>query len=391
MTELISVGAISPLRQRLIDDMTMRGFSRETQRNYIRDVGRFATHLGRSPHTATAEEVRQFQIEQHEAGLPIPTMNSIVSALRFFFTYTLDRPDLARKLVRTRHPRNLPVVLSRDEVARLLNATTCLKHQVALSVAYGTGLRVAEVAALKVSDIDSARMLLRVERGKGGRYRNAMLPADLLTLLREWWKLGRRLFLTRLLALFDTDRLVFRGQLASLADRRAFLRHLAPVRSRRWVVYAKPPFAGPKAVLAYLSRYTHRVAISNRRLLAFNEKGVTFRYKDYRRDTAHQQQVMTLGTDEFIRRFMLHVLPRGFHRIRHYGLLASSSRKASLAWARELLNVISTPVAEAPEPEQVTPPPCPCCGGQMVVIQIFARWCQPRGPPRAPDSSGGSS
>ncbi|OUI93924.1 tyrosine-type recombinase/integrase [Acetobacter persici] len=192
MTELISVGAISPLRQRLIDDMTMRGFSRETQRNYIRDVGRFATHLGRSPHTATAEEVRQFQIEQHEAGLPIPTMNSIVSALRFFFTYTLDRPDLARKLVRTRHPRNLPVVLSRDEVARLLNATTCLKHQVALSVAYGAGLRVAEVAALKVSDIDSARMLLRVERGKGGRYRNAMLPAGLLTLLREWWKLGRQ-------------------------------------------------------------------------------------------------------------------------------------------------------------------------------------------------------
>ncbi|QOF94999.1 tyrosine-type recombinase/integrase [Novacetimonas hansenii] len=192
MTELISVGAISPLRQRLIDDMTMRGFSRETQRNYIRDVGRFATHLGRSPHTATAEEVRQFQIEQHEAGLPIPTMNSIVSALRFFFTYTLDRPDLARKLVRTRHPRNLPVVLSRDEVARLLNATTCLKHQVALSVAYGAGLRVAEVAALKVSDIDSARMLLRVEGGKGGRYRNAMLPADLLPLLREWWKLGRQ-------------------------------------------------------------------------------------------------------------------------------------------------------------------------------------------------------
>ncbi|AXY24220.1 MAG: tyrosine-type recombinase/integrase [Acetobacter aceti] len=192
MTELISVGAISPLRQRLIDDMTMRGFSRETQRNYIRDVGRFATHLGRSPHTATAEEVRQFQIEQHEAGLPIPTMNSIVSALRFFFTYTLDRPDLARKLVRTRHPRNLPVVLSRDEVARLLNATTCLKHQVALSVAYGAGLRVAEVAALQVSDIDSARMLLRVERGKGGRYRNAMLPADLLPLLREWWRLGRQ-------------------------------------------------------------------------------------------------------------------------------------------------------------------------------------------------------
>ncbi|MBB2165281.1 IS91 family transposase [Gluconacetobacter sp. 1b LMG 1731] len=214
-------------------------------------------------------------------------------------------------------------------------------------------------------------------------------PAFLLP-VRVLGKLFRRLFLTRLRALFDTDRLAFRGQLAPLADRRAFMRYLAPVRSTRWVVYAKPPFAGPKAVLAYLSRYTHRVAISNRRLLAFNENGVTFRYKDYRRDTAHQQQVMTLATDEFIRRFMLHVLPRGFHRIRHYGLLASSSRKASLARVRELLKVISTPAPEVPEAEPATPPPCPCCGGSMVVIQILPRWCQPRGPPRATDPAGGS-
>jgi site-specific recombinase XerD len=192
MDETIRTAAISPLRQRLIDDMNMRRFSRETQRNYIRDVGRFATFLGRSPHTATADDLRRFQIEQQEAGVPTPTMNSIVSALRFFFTSTLDRPDLARRLVRVAHPRNLPVVLSREEVARLLNATSCLKHQAALSVAYGAGLRVAEVASLKVTDIDSERMLIRVERGKGGRYRNAMLPADLLTLLREWWKTGRQ-------------------------------------------------------------------------------------------------------------------------------------------------------------------------------------------------------
>jgi len=192
MDETIRTAAISPLRQRLIDDMNMRRFSRETQRNYIRDVGRFATFLGRSPHTATADDLGRFQIEQQEAGVPTPTMNSIVSALRFFFTSTLDRPDLARRLVRVAHPRNLPVVLSREEVARLLNATSCLKHQAALSVAYGAGLRVAEVAALKVTDIDGERMLIRVERGKGGRYRNAMLPADLLTLLREWWKTGRQ-------------------------------------------------------------------------------------------------------------------------------------------------------------------------------------------------------
>jgi site-specific recombinase XerD len=192
MNDLVSISAITPLRQRLIDDMEVRRFSRETQRNYIRDIGRFATYLRRSPDTATAEEVRRFQIEQLDAGVPVPTMNSIVSALRFFFIYTIDRPDLARRLIRAKHPRNLPAVLSREEVARLLNATTCLKHQAALSVAYGAGLRVAEVAALKVSDIDSERMLLRVERGKGGRYRNAMLSADLLILLREWWKAGRQ-------------------------------------------------------------------------------------------------------------------------------------------------------------------------------------------------------
>lgn len=192
MNELIPVARVSPLRQRLIDDMNMRRFSRETQRNYIRDVGRFATFLGRPPDTATAEDLRRFQVEQREAGVPVPTMNSIVSALRFFFTNTLDRPDLARRLVRVSHPRKLPVVLSRDEVARLLDATICLKHQAALSVAYGAGLRVAEVSMLKVRDIDSERMLIRVERGKGGQYRNAMLPAGLLTLLRQWWKDGHR-------------------------------------------------------------------------------------------------------------------------------------------------------------------------------------------------------
>ena len=192
MNELIPVGAVSPLRQRLIDDMTMRRFSRETQRNYIRDIGRFATWLGRSPHTATAEDLRRFQIEQQDAGVPLPTMNSIVAALRFFFTHTLDRPDLARKLIRTAHARKIPVVLTLEEMKRLLDATTCLKHQAALSVAYGSGLRVAEVSMLKVSDIDSERMLLRIERGKGGRYRNAMLPEGLLPLLRDWWRAGRQ-------------------------------------------------------------------------------------------------------------------------------------------------------------------------------------------------------
>lgn len=155
MTMTLPVVPTSPLRQRLIEDMNMRRFAMATQRNYIRDVSRFATFLGRPPDTASAEDVRRFQIEQRDAGVPAPTMNSIVAALRFFFAHTLDRPDLARKLYRVPYPRRLPIVLSPDEVARLLQATTCLKHQAALSVAYGAGLRVAEVAMLKVRDVDS--------------------------------------------------------------------------------------------------------------------------------------------------------------------------------------------------------------------------------------------
>jgi hypothetical protein len=165
-----------------------------------------------------------------------------------------------------------------------------------------------------------------------------------------------------------------------LAERRIFLRHLAPARKKRWVVYARAPFAGPEAVLAYLSRYTHRIAISNRRLIRFDQSSVTFRYKDYRRDGGDRQQVMTLATDEFIRRFLLHVLPRGFHRIRHYGLLAGSARKASLALARELLNVAAPSDGDTPAEPHDFRPPCPCCGGRMIVIEVFERW-QPRGPP----------
>jgi Putative transposase len=154
------------------------------------------------------------------------------------------------------------------------------------------------------------------------------------------------------------------------------------------VVYAKPPFAGPEAVLAYLSRYTHRVAISNRRLISLDENGATFRYKEYRRDGAERYRTMTLPTDEFIRRFLLHVLPKGFHRIRHYGLLASATRKANVARIRQLLAV---PAAVEPD-EPVEPtdprPPCPCCGGRMTIIETFQRGMQPRAPPASPVPTG---
>ncbi|MBZ9967051.1 IS91 family transposase [Mesorhizobium sp. BR1-1-2] len=207
-------------------------------------------------------------------------------------------------------------------------------------------------------------------------------PAFLLP-VRVLGKLFRRLFLARLIALHDAGRLTFFGSMAHLAEQGAFLRHLAPVKKKSWVVYAKPPFAGPEAVLAYLSRYTHRVAISNRRLIAFEEAGVTFRYKDYRRDGTDRQQVMTLATDEFIRRFLLHVLPRGFHRIRHYGLLAGGSRKDCLALARQLLAVAPAGTNDPPAEPDDFRLPCPCCGGRMIVIEVFERCSQPRGPPGA--------
>jgi len=205
-------------------------------------------------------------------------------------------------------------------------------------------------------------------------------PAFLLP-VRVLGALFRRLFLTRLRGLHDAGQLAFFGSMAHLADRRAFLRHLSPARKKRWIVYAKPPFAGPEAVLAYLSRYTHRVAISNRRLIGFDEDQVTFRYKDYRRGGADRQQVMTLPADEFIRRFLLHVLPRGFHRIRHYGLLAGSTRKAHLEHARQLLAVARPAADETPIEPPDARPPCPCCGGRMIVIEVVERRYQPRAPP----------
>ena len=143
-------------------------------------------------------------------------------------------------------------------------------------------------------------------------------------------------------------------------------------------------------MLAYLARYTHRVAISNSRLTRFDDSGVTFRYKDYRRSGPERQQVLTLAADEFIRRFLLHVLPRGFHRIRHYGLLAGSARKTSLALARALLAVPPAPEEKAPEEPVDTRLPCPCCGGRMIVVESFECWGQPRAPPHAASTTGRS-
>jgi Putative transposase/Transposase zinc-binding domain len=207
---------------------------------------------------------------------------------------------------------------------------------------------------------------------------NFFLPVQVLS------RLFRRLFLAKLRAAHQAGRLKFFGAHAHLDDARAFTAFLAPLRKAEWVVYAKKPFGGPQAVLAYLSRYTHRVAISNRRLISANETGVTFKWKDYRIEGPGRYKTMTLPPHEFIRRFLTHVLPRGFHRIRHYGLFANASRATNIARARELLAApprsIEPNTAEAAEVDEprVLPRPCLCCGGRMIIIETFARGCEPK-------------
>jgi integrase/recombinase XerD len=183
--------AMSPLRRRMIEDMTIRKLAPKTQQGYIRTVKNFAAFVDRSPETASLEDVRRFQLHLAENGAQAPILNHTVSALRFFFRVTLKRHDIVEHTTFIREPRKLPVVLSPAEVARLLNAAPGLRSKAALSVAYGAGLRAAEVVSLKISDIDSKRMIVRVEQGKGRKDRNVMLSTSLLELLRTWWRTAR--------------------------------------------------------------------------------------------------------------------------------------------------------------------------------------------------------
>jgi Putative transposase len=204
------------------------------------------------------------------------------------------------------------------------------------------------------------------------------LPVEVLSAL------FRRLFLQMLVAAYDSGRLQFFGDHAGLTERAAFLALIAPLRNIDWVVYAKEPFAGPEQVLRYLSRYTHRIAISNRRLVSADHNRVAFKYKDYRIEGPDRYKTMILPTGEFIRRFLMHVLPQGFHRIRYYGLLASSVRADNIARIRQMLAPPLIPIdainAAATKPNEPKAPehPCPCCGSRMVIIETFERGCQPR-------------
>ena len=187
----MTIAPISPLRQRMIEDMTIRQFGAKTQTDYVRVVRDFAQFLGRSPDRAQPEDLRRYQLHLASFGASPSKMNAAVSALRFFFKVTLCQPQFGDRLTPVRSPQRLPVVLSPEEVALLLHCAPSLKHKAALSVAYGAGLRVSEIVHLKVGDIDSQRMLIRVEQGKGRKDRYVMLAPDLLALLRTWWRAGR--------------------------------------------------------------------------------------------------------------------------------------------------------------------------------------------------------
>jgi hypothetical protein len=321
--------------------MTIRKLAPKTQQGYIRTIRDFAAFLGRSPDTASFEDVRRFQLHLAANGAHIPILNHTVAALRFFFRITLRRSDIIEHTTFVHEPRKLPVVLSPEEIVP------------------GGG-----------TSLDGERWV-------------ACRPGFFLP-VRVLSRLFRRLFLERLLAAHQTNCLTFFGHYAALADPQAFAAYLAPLRRAEWVVYAKRPFGGPQAVLAYLSRYTHRVAIANSRLIACDRSSVTFRWKDYRADGRDRQKVMTLATGEFIRRFLIHVLPHGFHRIRHYGLLASGTRADNIAQARELL------AGSKPEGQPTgtavdhSKPTCPCCGGRLIIIEVFEHGATPRHRQTAP-------
>ncbi|MBU3921529.1 MAG: transposase [Alphaproteobacteria bacterium] len=429
MSNIEKTQPIHPLRQRMIEDMTLRGISQASQSGYIRCVRNCCAHLKLAPGALTAEDVRGFLLHLQAASVSVSGINSHSTALRFFLRVTLKRGEEVDRIPILREHRRMPVVFTPEEVARIIACAPGLKYRTALSVTYGAGLRASETASLKVSNIDSRTMTLAIEQGKGYEDRKAKLSPQLLEALRKWWqitrpqvwlfrslspdgkrwvdcrrgfflpvrvlsRLFRRLTCERLASLKAAGKLSFHGDLAQLADPEAFTSFLKSQRRRDWVVYAKRPFAGPDQVLSYLARYTHRIAISNSRITAYDGTRVTFRVKDYRREGQARFASMTLAASEFARRFLQHILPNGLHRIRHVGLLANTQRRAAIAKARSLLADRMPPPDPISEPTPATqmpapgPAPCPCCGGRMILVELVTPASQlKRRPQERRDSS----
>ena len=306
--------------------------------------GSFSLFLGHSPDRATIEDLRRYQLHLVDQGISAISLNAAIIGLKFFFDVTLD------------HPAQIGVTLVLHTWGSALT-----HHPHVHGIVPGGGL-----------SADGERWVTC----KPGFF----LPVRVLS------RLFRRRFLEELSKAHGAGQLRFFGEFAGMAEAAAFADWLRPLRQCEWVVYAKRPFAGPQAVLAYLSRYTHRVAISNQRLVAMDARGISFRWKDYRSKERMRLKTMTLSPDEFMRRFLLHVLPSGFHRIRHFGLLANGGRRENLAKVRALLQVApisQEETADASDSAILDQPTfvCPDCGAVMVVIETFGRGQQIRAPP----------
>ena len=381
----MSTEIVSPLRQRMIEDMNARKLGAHSQRSHISSCKRFAGFLKRSPDTATPDDVRRFQLHLAETGMSICNRNRIMTGVKFLFRVTLRRPDLAAEIYHLREPQKIYDLLFKASAETMIAIAADPRH---------LGARIGITAVLHTwgSAMTHHPHVHMIVPGGGitadGSRWVSCRPNFFLS-VRVLARLFRGLFLAQLRSAHQAGRLKFFGRHAHLDEARAFKAYLAPLRNIEWVVYAKRPFGGPQAVIAYLSRYTHRVAISNHRLISADETAVTFKWKDYRIEGPDRYKTMSLDTPEFIRRFLIHVLPKGFHRIRHYGLLASANRAANIAHARKLLAVPSrpkqpeTPKAAIDQP-RLLPRPCPCCGGRLIVIETFARGCQPKHWPASP-------
>jgi hypothetical protein len=487
---------MTQLRRRMTEDLILHNLSPKTIRLYINWVADFAKHFHASPEHLGPEHIRSYLLHLlQERRVSWNVYRQARLALRFLYRVTLGREWVVEKVACPKAPKKLPVVLSRDEMARFLDALGNLKRRALLMTAYAGGLRLSEVAHLRVEDIDSPRMVIHVRQGKGQKDRDVMLSPRLLTVLREYWKacrprtfhvvftlpntlgpvaranprvmydllmraaaktllevaanpkhLGaevgvlavlhtwgqnltlhphvhyvvtggglapdasrwvagrndfflpvrvlsrvfRGKFLCGLRAAFRRGRLRFPGPLAAVVRPGRFHRLLDQTVRSEWVVYAKPPTKGPATVLKYLARYTHRAAISNRRLVSLTAGQVTFRWKDYAQGS--RRGTMTLKAVEFVRRFLMHVLPAGFVRVRHYGLLANRRRQHKLARCRELLGMAAPQQPDtAPTDPDVIPPlvqeapvtptrACPRCGaGRMIMVAEFPPLTLPEG------------
>jgi len=345
---------MTPLRHRMVEDMEVRNFSPHTQRAYVDQVARFARYFRLSPDQLGPEAIRAYLVYlTNERHLAPSSITIAVAALRFLYTVTLrTRWTVQTVIPAPREPQRVPVVLSPAEVVQFLEHVTAPHHRAILTTCYAAGLRISEAVHLTLAAIDSQRMVLRIEQGKGHQDRYVMLSPKLLEILRAWWR--RRRPRHWLFPGQDPDVPVTVHAVncaCQVAQRRSGLtkRHLAPARHVDWVVYAKRPFAGPQQVLDYVGRYPHRVAIANTRLVDIDDGQVRFRYTDYRGDSSHPK-TMTLAAQEFIRRFLLHVLPARFHRIRYYGWLGNRHRLERLTHCRQLLGTSTseTPAATAP-------------------------------------------